>query len=116
MKRKLPISILFFLFSMSKLLVTGSRTIKNREVVFSILDETIKDLPNITELHHGGARGVDLLAGEWATEKGLAVFVHRPKGYAAYEYIARDRVMVDLVDHVVTIWDGQSKGTARRRC
>jgi hypothetical protein len=75
---------------MSKLLVTGSRSIKNKQVVFDLLDETLKQMSTITELHHSGAVGVDTLAGEWGTNKGLIVQIHRPKTYVPYAYLVRD--------------------------
>jgi hypothetical protein len=97
------------------LLVTGSRSIKDPRIVNRVLDA----LPfEVTQLIHGGAVGVDTLAGAWATAKGIPVTVVRPDfktwpvaRYRWKAYGMRDRQMVDLADTTVAIWDGSSSGT-----
>ena len=100
------------------LLVTGSRTIHQAAVVNAVLDQVV-DAIRPTCLMHGGARGVDQLAGAWATARGLAVRVVRPDlvqwPVAAFgpgkAYVMRDLAMVIEAHVVVGIWDGTSKGT-----
>ena len=53
-------------------LVTGGRGYSNRQYVFYILDQ-IHQRSKITLLVHGGARGADTLAGEWAESRGVPV-------------------------------------------
>jgi hypothetical protein len=100
-------------------LVTGSRSIKDAAVVARILDA----LPfRVSKLVHGGAPGVDVFAGAWATQQSppIAVKVVRPD-FAAYPvrtfkwkaYIERDYAMVREADIVVAIWDGKSGGTRK---
>jgi YspA, cpYpsA-related SLOG family len=97
------------------LLVTGSRSIKDASAVAAVLDA----LPfTVAKLVHGGAIGVDTLAGRWAASKGIPVKIVRPDfrawPVARYRYKAygvRDREMVDMADEVVAIWDGYSSGT-----
>src|SRR6185295_25718 len=91
------------------LLVTGSRSIGDAALVFSVLDA----LPLVpTVVMHGGAAGVDTLAGKWAKAKGYRVEVVRPpKPARPGDYVRRDYKMVDAADQVVAIWDGHSPGT-----
>lgn len=103
-----------------RLLVTGSRTIEEPRVVRYVLDQTLLDLggrPAILDLIHGGAPGVDRLAGVWAGYYRIPVRVVRPDYTRpippAQACAIRDRLMVDAyATHVVAIWDGTSKGTA----
>jgi hypothetical protein len=101
------------------LLVTGSRSITDRAKVFAALDAYVrKHEQQLTLLIHGGAIGVDTLAGEWAQERGVPVKVVRPDfqtwpvdQFRWKAYAVRDRAMVDEADAVVAIWDGKSSGT-----
>ncbi len=99
--------------SSCRLLVTGSRSIFNARVVHYALVQVFHDLGRpVDELIHGGAIGVDTLAGEWAkTQQNLAVRVVRPTTPGKRGYIERDLAMVDMATHVVAIWDGTSSGT-----
>lgn len=62
---------------------------------------------------HGGAQGVDMMAGEWARSKGYPVDVFLPDwdqfGKAA-GYM-RNRDMVEVATAAIVVWDGRSKGT-----
>ncbi len=97
------------------LLVTGSRTIVDRDAVFAALD-ALGELPSM--LVHGGALGVDSLAGRWAKSHNIPVkivkvnfreFPVRTFGWKGY--LERDKDMVRMADAVVGIWDGSSTGT-----
>lgn len=57
-----------------RVLVCGGRGYSNREQMAAVLD-FFHNRNNFTVLIHGGARGADSLAGEWAKEKGLEVVV-----------------------------------------
>lgn len=99
------------------LLVTGSRSIKNANVVNSVLNSVVDSLQP-TVLLHGGATGVDRLAGKWAAARGLLVEVKRPdfttwpiRQFKWKAYAMRDLAMVNEADVVVAIWDGHSSGT-----
>lgn len=48
-----------------KILVCGGRDFNKRKMLFSALDELHAKTP-ITIVVHGGQRGADILAGEWA--------------------------------------------------
>lgn len=59
-----------------KILVCGGRDYTNKERLYSFLDKVYEQLShkNITIIH-GGARGADYLAGEWASEKSVTIEV-----------------------------------------
>lgn len=94
---------------MAILLVTGSRSIVNKRIVIYALEQVLHDLGNVKELVHGGASGVDTLAGEWAKTRNINVRVVSRKDKQTYT--ERDYAMVDLATHVAAIWDGESSGT-----
>ena len=91
-----------------RLVISGSRTITDRQKVRSILEAQ-----EFTTLIHGGARGVDRFADEFAREKGIEVVVIRPNwrlGRGAG--LAANKEMAGLADKLVAIHDGKSQGTA----
>ncbi len=100
-----------------KLLVTGSRTITDAAVVDGVLDKLAAEFPEqISLVIHGGAKGVDTLAGAWARRHNIPVQVvlaDHSAGYSAFNFIKRDWAMVDLADRVVGVWDGSSPGTKK---
>jgi hypothetical protein len=95
-----------------KLLICGSRSIKDPEVIQRAV--TTSGFEPITEVVTGGAPGVDTLADRWAHDNFIdrtvmhANWGGRGKG-AGYH---RNERMVSYSDAVVAIWDGSSKGTA----
>ena len=104
------------------LLVSGSRVIRDAVWVHAQLDAYLAARPPGVAAYglllHGGADGVDRIAGDWARGRGLAVSVHRPdlrrwpySVYRAKAYLERDYHMVDHAHDVVCLWDGHSKGT-----
>lgn len=66
-----------------------------------------------TEIVSGGARGVDSLAERWADERHIPKLIIQPE-YARLGQAAphcRNRLIVDVADCVVAVWDGRSRGT-----
>ena len=55
-------------------LVCGGRSFEDRALLYARLDYYNAAL-SITKIIHGGARGADTLAGEWAADRGIAVQV-----------------------------------------
>lgn len=94
-----------------RLVVSGSRSISDPQVVADALDR-VNAQPPVT-LVHGNARGVDRTAATIALARGWTVEAHpapwATSGRAAG--IIRNRQMIDTADHVLAIWDGRSKGT-----
>jgi len=98
-----------------KLLIAGSRgIIKTHEggVHHIISDLVEKYRLDVTEVVHGGARGIDLMGGRWANKRDLPVVEMVPewtKGKQAG--LVRNGKMVEYCDFAMVFWDGHSKGT-----
>jgi len=60
-----------------KILVTGGRDFTGREALFNVLDRLHAENP-VTMIIHGGAKGADALAGEWAKARGVSENVLKP--------------------------------------
>ena len=91
-----------------KLLIVGSRTIMNFDLVGHV--------PEDTELIiSGGAKGMDTVAERYADAHGIEKLIIRPEyeKYGRAAPIKRNEIMVDMADAVLAIWDGKSKGTER---
>jgi len=104
------------------LLITGSRGIK-QQPVWDCLDGFYAKYP-ITELTHGGARGVDIASACWANHSPVRQRVmlrvnHRP---ANWDYYGKRAGLIRNEEMLATcpaldcaylaIWDGKSTGTA----
>jgi len=110
-----------------KLIVAGSRSITDREMVFSKLDQItehyLANHPEEIEVVSGGARGVDELGEQWAKARGfrLTVFPAQWAKHGKRAGYLRNEQMAEYATHLVAFWDGQSRGTkhmidiARRR-
>lgn len=92
--------------------VSGSRTIVEYKVIKEVLDLVHAEFP-VTLLLHGGAKGVDLLACQWAKASAIASLEYKADwdkhGKAAG--VIRSREMIDGADILVAVWDGRSNGT-----
>ena len=94
-----------FLEDFMKLLVAGSRSIKEFDLSPYIPDD-------VDEIISGGANGIDAIAEKYADDHRISKHIIRPK-YHLYKKgapIKRNREMVDLADAVLVIWDGKSRG------
>ena len=62
-----------------KLLITGSRKLENLEALKLAIEELkTREGQKITMLLHGGAKGADTLAENWAKENGIKTQVLKP--------------------------------------
>ena len=89
-----------------KLLIVGSRTIMNFDLVGHV--------PEDTELIiSGGAKGMDTVAERYADAHGIEKLIIRPEyeKYGRAAPIKRNEIMVDMADAVLAVWDGESRGT-----
>lgn len=99
-----------------KIIVAGSRDIKDESFVWSVMEKAIKD-KGIKEdeitIVTGGARGVDTVANKLAAAKGWKCIVMNAdwdKHGKSAGYI-RNREMAKVADMLIAIWDGESRGT-----
>jgi hypothetical protein len=93
-----------------KILITGSREIKDIDFVFNIL---YKEIKKEDTLIHGGALGVDLSAEAWCQKNNIKSLIIKPILQDKKEYyLYRNAEMVGMCDKVIAIWDGMSRGTA----
>lgn len=99
-----------------KILVCGSRSITNQAWVFEKIENFVTTFgfskENLTVIH-GGAKGIDSLAGQWAAANNVKVEVHAADWarYGRGAGIRRNKDMVLAADYVLILWDGVSKGT-----
>lgn len=106
-----------------RLAISGSRTIKNLTWVRESMQEFIAvTLPRmdlscgskVTEIIHGGASGVDMLAEQISRELYLPTTIHRPD-WRLEPRVAPKYRNLDILrgaDCLLALWDGLSGGTA----
>ena len=103
------------------LLITGSRGIE-QQLVWEALDGFHAKYP-ITDLTHGGARGVDRAAGIWAHkidyDMGVTTDLPRWERLGNRAGLIRNEEMLATCPALdcayLAIWDGKSTGTAHMR-
>lgn len=97
-----------------KLFICGSRAITNKEWIFSKIEECITEnnFQDITILE-GKAKGVDLIAKEWAVLHGIPVKEYPPdvKHYLYNACHKRNEAMAKDCDFMLDLWDGESGGS-----
>ena len=112
-----------------RIIVAGSRTITDKEAIHEYLSYHLRNFPREDILIiHGGAKGPDLIAEDWAKKEGveyLAVpaiwddltdpcILKHSKVTGYYNALAgnkRNIKMAEMGTHLVAIWDGESSGT-----
>lgn len=89
-----------------KLLIVGSRSIKEYDLAKHIPNET-------TMIITGGADGIDTVAEKYADKKRLSKLILRPQYelYGKGAPLKRNEIMVELCDMALIVWDGCSRGT-----
>ena len=88
-----------------KLLIVGSRSITDFDLSPYITSE-------IEIIISGGATGVDSIAERYADLHRISKCILRPqyKRYGRAAPLKRNKLMVDMADEVLVVWDGSSKG------
>lgn len=102
---------------MSTLGIVGSRTCTDKDYVFSAIDGYMRGIEavigKVNTICSGGASGVDSLAEQYASERGLNLIVYHAdwekNGKSAGH--VRNHKIVETSDFVLAIWDGKSPGT-----
>jgi hypothetical protein len=94
-----------------KVIIAGSRTIDDKDIVWNALNNSKFD---ITEIISGGAMGVDRLGESWAHSKNIPVKVYKPNyntDNPRYAPLLRNEEMARNGDALVAIWKDQTRGT-----
>lgn len=94
-----------------KVIVAGSRTCCDKELVWKALDKTKFE---ITTLISGGAQGVDQLGEAWARSKNIPVLQYKPHYAIENPRVApllRNTDMAQDGDALIAIWKEHSRGT-----
>lgn len=99
-----------------KLAIVGSRGIDDQMLFVHGLAEALADMkdPFFDEIVSGGARGVDAMAKRYAELHGYT-YTEFPADWNRHGKKAaflRNRDIVQYADHVLAIWDKESRGTA----
>lgn len=93
-----------------KVIIAGSRSIKDRKIVDKAIEASGF---SITEVVSGGASGVDSLGEAWAADHKIPVKQFPAKwelhGKAAGPI--RNKQMADYAEALIAVWDGNSRGT-----
>lgn len=100
---------------MIRILVSGGRDLKDRELVFAVLDDLVSQYPDGEEffLIEGGAPGADRLAHRWRKERDIDGCT-KDADWDRYGHAAgnvRNQVMVDMRPDVFIAFPGR-RGTA----
>lgn len=93
------------------LIVAGSRTFENDDVVFGCLDRLSADIDMI--IHGGCPTGPDAIADAWAwrCEHEVKRFPADWKKHGRAAGPIRNREMAKFGTHLLAFWDGNSPGT-----
>jgi hypothetical protein len=99
---------------MIKVIIAGSRTFDNYDLLFEKCSEILEDYNNIEiEIVSGNAKGADRLGERFAKEKGF-VLTLSPADWNKFGKSAgyiRNKEMAEYADILIVFWDGVSKGT-----
>lgn len=94
--------------------VIGSRSVKDENIVFSVLDRNKNKIALIVS---GGCNGPDTFAENWARKNGVPIIVFnanwRPDAntFDKGAGFKRNRTIIENCDAVLAFWDGISEGT-----
>lgn len=93
-----------------KVLICGSRSINDPTLVSRAVSQSGMAPTHIIS---GGARGVDRLAFEYASSRGIEFteYLADWDRYGKRAGFMRNCVMVGVAQAVIAIWDGKSQGT-----
>ena len=102
-----------------KLLIAGSRGIKDYQVFYNAIVEVCQiPVYEIEEVVSGNAIGIDQCGEKWACCHNIKVKTFKPNQdlYGKQASFIRNQEMIDYLDitadAVILIWDGKSRGTA----
>lgn len=93
-----------------KVIIAGSRTFKN----YDLVEQTMSELGlDIDEVVCGGARGADRLGEEWAKNHNIPVtyFPANWNRFGKWAGFKRNEDMAIYADYLIAFWDKKSRGT-----
>lgn len=99
---------------MFRVVVAGSRSFQDKELLFSKLDFFLQNRkPEEIEIVSGTARGADTMGEKYAQARGLKVkrFPAEWDRFGKSAGYRRNEQMVTYADALVAFWDGHSPGT-----
>lgn len=89
--------------------IVGSRNYPNRKLVMEVLAQEIRPDDIIVT---GGARGVDVMAMEFAGINVLRIKILTPiNPEKKIDYLFRNAEIIGMSDRLIAFWDGTSRGT-----
>lgn len=96
-----------------KVAVVGSRSINDRNLIISFIEESHSFDKQYDKLISGGARGVDTIAEDYAKSKGIRTVIFYPdwEKYGNKAGFIRNADIISKCDKCIVIWDGVSSGT-----
>ena len=95
-----------------KLIISGSRTFDNYELLCEIADRVHNNVEEVTEVVCGGAKGADSLGKRWAEEHDIPVKLMPAKWSEGKSAVpARNKAMAEYGESLLAFWDGESPGT-----
>lgn len=100
---------------MIKLIIAGGRNFNNYDYLKKEASDFITEIKTNQSIQivSGGAKGVDALGELFAKEQGFEVVVF-PANWSKYGRSAgpqRNAEMAEYATHLLSFWDGKSKGT-----
>ena len=96
-----------------KVIVAGSRTFNNYDMMKSVLKKFEQEVSPITEIVSGGAKGADGYGKVYALENQIKLTVMKADWdrYGKPAGMIRNAEMADYGDCLLAFWDGESSGT-----
>ena len=96
---------------MAKIVVCGSRSITDYDLLKNTLDRLIDKTSDA--IISGGAKGVDQLAEKYAKENNISFEVIKAdwENLGKSAGMKRNIVMINKADKVIALWNGMSPGT-----
>src|SRR3990170_5138293 len=97
-----------------KLVIAGSRNLKNMEDLETAIEKYILPHYDIDLIIHGGAIGIDQLAGKYAAIHNIPCSGIKPKYLSNFDRgapLRRNQEMAEQGDLLLAVWDGESRGT-----
>ena len=96
-----------------KIAVVGSRSITDKNLVISFMEECHLFNYDDDKIVSGGARGVDTIAENYAKEHKMKTAIFKPDWdkYGKSAGMIRNADIIGKCDKCICIWDGESNGT-----